>query len=101
VEILLRLAEDEKQAGDLRRSCAEAVGNLGRKDQAVVERLLRLAEDEKQAGDLRRSCAHAIGKLGEKHKALAILLELYLAKPDKYDFFACRIYNSLWDLTEI
>jgi HEAT repeat protein len=66
-----------------------------------VEILLRLAEDEKQEGDLRRSCAHAIGKLGEKHKALAILLELFLAKTDKYDFDATQIYNSLWDLTEV
>jgi len=101
VEILLRLAEGEKQAGSLRGYCAEAVGKLGRKDQAVVERLLRLAKDEKQEGDLRRYCAASIGELGEKHKAVDILIELYLAQPDKYDFDAGEIYNSLWDLTAV
>jgi hypothetical protein len=29
------VAEDEKQPGDLRRTCAEALGNLGVKDKAV------------------------------------------------------------------
>jgi len=32
---VLALAEDEKQSDSLRRSCAEAVGNLGVKDKAV------------------------------------------------------------------
>ena len=100
VERLLRLAEDKKQEGYLRRYCAEAVGNLGLKDQAV-EILLRLAEDEKQSGDLRHYCAIAIGKLGKKNKALDILSELYLAQFPKYDLFAGKIYDSLWDLTEV
>ena len=38
---LLSMVEDKKQEGHLRRSCAEAVGNLGLKDQAV-ELLLQL-----------------------------------------------------------
>lgn len=64
-------------------------------------KLLTLVEDEKQEGYLRHSCAQAIRKLGEKHKALDILIKLYLAQPDKYDFDARKIYNSLWDLTEV
>jgi hypothetical protein len=35
VDVLLVLAEDEKQEGGLRRSCAQAVGKLGFKDKAI------------------------------------------------------------------
>jgi len=66
---LLLVAEDEKQSGSLKCDCAEAVGNLGLKDQAV-EILLRLAEDEKQERHLRASCAFAVGNLGIKDQAV-------------------------------
>ncbi|MCU0290112.1 MAG: NACHT domain-containing protein, partial [Acidobacteria bacterium] len=85
---LLLLAEDEKQDWYLRRDCAEAVGNLGFKDKAVMERLLHLAEDEKQHGYLRRSCAEAVGNLGFKDKALEILL--HLAEDKKQDGYLRR-----------
>ena len=73
---LLGLASDKKQGGNLRKSCAKAVGNLGLKDQAIVGRLLALAEDENHDGYLRRSCAEVLGKLGLKKQAVEILLAL-------------------------
>lgn len=77
------------------------MGNLGLKDQAVVDRILRLAEDEKQEGYIRLSCAESIGKLGEKQKAVEILIGIYLAHSDKYEDEARQIYSSLWDLTAV
>lgn len=101
VEILLQLAEDENQNGDLRGYSAEALGNLELKDKTVGERLLHLAEDEKQDGILRRECAQAVGKLGMKDKAVDILINLYLAQNDKYKNGAQFIYDSLWELTAV
>jgi HEAT repeat protein len=74
-EKLLAFAEDAKQGGWLRRYCAEAVGYLGYKDQAVAV-LLELSEDANQDGDLRRSCAEGLGDLGVKDKAMSLLLAL-------------------------
>ena len=74
-ERLLSTVKDEKNGGDLRRSCTEALGNLGIKEK-TVEVLLRLAEDESQSGYFRRSCAEALGDLGIKEKAAEVLLRL-------------------------
>ena len=71
----ISIAEDEKQDGYIRRSCAKAVGELGMKARAV-EIFLNLAEDENQPGDLRRSCTEAMVHLGLKDKAVEILLRI-------------------------
>ena len=80
---LLNLAEDEKQESDLRRDCAEAVGQLGFKDKAV-DILLKLAEDEKQEDGLRGYCAYAVGQMGFKDKAVVDRL-LKLAEDEKQE----------------
>lgn len=63
------------------------------------ELLLPAAEDKTASGYLRRDCAWAVGKLGFKDKAVEILIDLYLAQPDKYEIDAQWIYSSLWKLT--
>ncbi|NIM14102.1 MAG: NACHT domain-containing protein, partial [Candidatus Aminicenantes bacterium] len=75
-EKFLFLAEDPKQVGSLRASCAKAVGKLEVKDKVAVDRLLLIAEDEKQDGDLRRSCAAVVGDLGFEDKAAHMLLNI-------------------------
>ena len=82
--VLLTIAEDGKQDGYLRRYCAEAIGNLGNKNKAVIDRLLTIAEDGKRDGYLRRSCAEAIGNLGYKGKAVIDRL-LTIAENKKQD----------------
>ena len=62
-ETLLSIAKDECLDGWLRRSCIDAVGKSGVKDNQVVTRLLTLAEDEMQYDVLRGFCAEAIEKL--------------------------------------
>ncbi|MGD8780394.1 MAG: HEAT repeat domain-containing protein [Ignavibacteria bacterium] len=82
---LLTIAEDKNQETDLRRDCALAIGNLGYKDEAVINRLLTIAEDKNQETDLRRYCALAIGNLGYKDEAVNILLTIAEDKNQETD----------------
>jgi energy-coupling factor transporter ATP-binding protein EcfA2 len=97
---LMSMAEDKTMDGFFRRDCAESVGNLGQKEKAV-EILLTMAEDKTMGSYLRSDCALVVGKLGQKDKAVDILVELYLAQLDKNSDDARRIYDSLWEVTEV
>ena len=67
----------------------------------LYKKLLSAAEDQTQDVYLRRDCAYAVGQLGHKDKAVDILVDLYLAQPDKTENDARRIYDSLWELTVV
>ncbi len=60
-----------------------------------------MAQDQANSGVLRSSCAQALGNLGLKEKAVAILIDLYLAQTDKMEDETQLIYESLWRLTTI
>jgi hypothetical protein len=79
----------------------DALEYLEIKDKKMAHRLLTLAEDTSQDIEFRHSCARAAGKAGEKYKAVDLLVDLFLAHPDKSELKAMEIHNSLWDLTDI
>jgi hypothetical protein len=70
-------------------------------DAFLYKKLLSAAEDRTQDVSLQRYCASAVGQLGHKDKAVDILVDLYLAQPDKTEDDACFIYDSLWQLTVV
>ena len=67
----------------------------------LYKKLLSAAEDQTQDVSLRRDCALAVGQLGHKDKAVDILVDLYLAQPDKTKTDARLVYDSLWELTAV
>jgi len=67
----------------------------------LYKKLLSAAEDQTQSVSLRRYCASAVGQLGHKDKAVDILVDLYLAQPDKTKDDSRPIYDSLWELTVV
>jgi uncharacterized protein (UPF0147 family) len=75
-EGLLALAQDEKVEAWVRGAAAEALGELGRTDDAVIQGLLALAQDEKVEAWVRDAAAAALGKLGRDDDAVRILLAL-------------------------
>jgi hypothetical protein len=73
---LLALAGDEKVDAYVRRDAAQALGQLGRADEAVLNGLLALAGDEKVDAYVRRDAAQALGQLGRADEAGKMLLAL-------------------------
>ncbi|MBM3129709.1 MAG: DUF4062 domain-containing protein [Chloroflexi bacterium] len=72
---LSALAQGEKVDADVRRTTAQALGQLGRTDDAV-RLLLALAQDEKVERHVRCAAAQALGQLGRTDDAVRLLLAL-------------------------
>jgi HEAT repeat protein len=60
--------KDEKVDADVRRSAAQALGNLGEAAKPFVKDILDILKDEKVNPDVRSNAAYALGNLGETAK---------------------------------
>ncbi|HXF68662.1 MAG TPA: twin-arginine translocase subunit TatC [Thermoflexus sp.] len=72
---LLALARDEGVAAEVRQGAAEALGELGRAEEAA-EVLLALARDEGVKADVRWKAVRALEELGRTEEAVEVLLAL-------------------------
>lgn len=82
---LQEIANDESQTDYRRISCAELLGNIGMKEEAV-HILLKMTENVEHKADIRRASAYAVGKLEFSNKSIIErLLTLAENKNNKAD----------------
>ncbi len=73
---LLALALDLNAGAEAQRGAAQALGHIGRSDDAIVNGLHNLARDSRVDADVRRDAAQALGWLGRGSEAAQVLLTL-------------------------
>ncbi len=79
----------------MRRAAAQALGQLGRADEAVLKGLLALAGDEKVAADVRSAAAEALGQLGRADEVVLKGL-LALARMSKWLLECVALRRRRW-----
>ena len=75
-EQLLALARDDEVNNEVRRAAVNALGRLGRADEATLATLLALARDPQVDDWVHRAAAQAIGQLGFIAESVPILMDL-------------------------